>query len=86
MSEASTLHPVETLGEQDIHLFREGTHGQLYRKLGCQLGDDGGTFAVWAPNADAVSVIGDFNDWSAMRTRHARAPTARACGRPRSRA
>ena len=55
------------LGEQDIHLFREGTHGQLYRKLGCHL-DPSPTqpkarFAVWAPNAEAVSVIGDFNDW-----------------------
>ncbi len=64
MSEASTLHPVETLGEQDLHLFREGTHGQLYRKLGCQLGDNAAHFAVWAPNAEAVSVIGDFNHWS----------------------
>ena len=55
------------LGEQDIHLFREGTHGQLYRKLGCHLDpsptDPKARFAVWAPNAEAVCVIGDFNDW-----------------------
>ncbi|MDQ2780062.1 MAG: 1,4-alpha-glucan branching protein GlgB [Pseudomonadota bacterium] len=55
------------LGEQDIHLFREGTHARLYRKLGCHI--DAGApqprarFAVWAPNAEAVCVIGDFNDW-----------------------
>ena len=53
----------ETLGEQDIHLFREGTHAQLYRKLGCHPTAGGARFAVWAPNAESVSVIGDFNDW-----------------------
>jgi 1,4-alpha-glucan branching enzyme len=51
------------LGEQDIHLFREGTHAQLYRKLGCHLHPQGAHFAVWAPNARSVSVIGDFNGW-----------------------
>lgn len=52
-----------SLGDQDIHLFKEGTHGQLYRKLGCHLEDGGARFAVWAPSAQAVSVIGDFNGW-----------------------
>jgi 1,4-alpha-glucan branching enzyme len=52
------------LTEQDIYLFREGTHASLYRKLGCQLRQDGGAhFAVWAPNARAVSVVGDWNGW-----------------------
>ena len=51
------------LGEQDVHLFREGTHGQLYRKMGCQLGTTSATFRVWAPNARSVDVLGDFNDW-----------------------
>jgi len=49
----------------DLHLFNEGTHGHLYEKLGAHLSSDpdGATFAVWAPNADSVSVIGDFNSW-----------------------
>jgi 1,4-alpha-glucan branching enzyme len=55
--------PTDGFGEHDIHLFREGTHSQLYRKLGCQLGTEGARFAVWAPNAAAVSVVGEFNDW-----------------------
>ncbi len=55
------------LGEQDIYLFREGTHGRLYRAMGCQLGADGATFRVWAPNASRVAVIGAFNGWDAAR-------------------
>ncbi|MDP3083419.1 MAG: 1,4-alpha-glucan branching protein GlgB [Rubrivivax sp.] len=51
------------MGEQDVHLFREGTHARLYDKLGCHWRDDASRFAVWAPNARAVSVIGDFNAW-----------------------
>ena len=50
----------------DLHLFNEGTHSHLYEKLGAHLSDDpqGASFAVWAPNADWVSVIGDFNGWN----------------------
>ena len=51
------------LTEHDIYLFKEGTHANLYRKLGCQLSEDGARFAVWAPNARAVSVIGEWNGW-----------------------
>ena len=53
------------LSEHDIYLFREGTHTTLHEKLGAFPCDEpqGTWFAVWAPNAAAVSVIGDFNDW-----------------------
>src|SRR2546423_250800 len=55
---------MSTLTDHDIYLFREGTHAHLYGKLGCQLETDGlAHFAVWAPNARSVSVIGDFNTW-----------------------
>jgi 1,4-alpha-glucan branching enzyme len=51
--------------DNDVYLFREGTHSKLPDLLGAHLtGDEGGThFAVWAPNARSVSVIGTFNDW-----------------------
>ncbi len=57
----------EFLTAEDFHLFNEGTHRCLYRKLGAHLATrqvrDGADFAVWAPNAERVSVIGDFNGW-----------------------
>ena len=55
------------LGALDDHLLVEGTHRRLYRRLGAHMlrhqGFDGVHFAVWAPNAQAVSVVGDFNFW-----------------------
>ncbi|MFQ5561123.1 MAG: 1,4-alpha-glucan branching protein GlgB, partial [Nitrospinota bacterium] len=55
------------LQDLDLHLFNEGTHFQLYKKLGAHRltkdGFDGVHFAVWAPNARRVSVVGDFNEW-----------------------
>ncbi|MES2564563.1 MAG: 1,4-alpha-glucan branching protein GlgB [Pseudomonadota bacterium] len=54
------------LSDQDISLFKEGNHTRLYDKLGAHLQRDGSArFAVWAPNAQSVSVIGDFNGWNA---------------------
>ncbi len=58
------------LTEHDIYLFREGTHGRAYERLGAhplapEPGRTAGTrFAVWAPNAASVSLIGDFNGWN----------------------
>jgi 1,4-alpha-glucan branching enzyme len=56
-----------TLGDVDLHLFNEGTHRQLWKKLGAHLRTidavSGVAFAVWAPNAERVSVVGDFCAW-----------------------
>jgi len=56
-----------TLGDIDIYLHGEGTHRRLYERLGAHPRIEGGhggvAFAVWAPNARRVSVIGDFNGW-----------------------
>ncbi|MEW6098078.1 MAG: 1,4-alpha-glucan branching protein GlgB [Pseudomonadota bacterium] len=54
-----------TISEQDIYWFREGSHARLYEKLGAHWSPGGTRFAVWAPNAQSVSVIGDWNGWSA---------------------
>jgi 1,4-alpha-glucan branching enzyme len=55
------------LGELDMHLYCVGNHYEIYEKLGAHLteinGHPGVSFAVWAPNAQRVSVVGDFNGW-----------------------
>ncbi|WP_340119796.1 1,4-alpha-glucan branching protein GlgB [Pelagibius sp. 7325] len=66
------------LGELDLHLMAEGSHRQIYHRLGAHPvtleGVEGVSFAVWAPNAQRVSVVGDFNNWDGrchpMRKRH----------------
>ena len=59
------------IGELDQYLFGEGKHYEIYHKMGAHKvvndGKDGVYFAVWAPNAKRVSVVGDFNDWDAQR-------------------
>jgi len=58
---------VSLFTDHDIYLFKEGSHFNLYEKLGAHMlnpvGTEGVYFAVWAPNAEAVSVVGDFNGW-----------------------
>jgi 1,4-alpha-glucan branching enzyme len=72
MSVEAVEHKASRLEDLDLHLFNEGTHARLYDKLGAHLGEvDGkaGTFfAVWAPSAKKVHVMGDFNGWS--KTKH----------------
>ena len=64
------------LTDYDVHLFNQGSHFALYEKMGARPmtaeGKRGVHFAVWAPNARAVSVIGDFNNWE--EDRHPLAP------------
>src|SRR6184192_1887119 len=58
---------VRLITSEDLHLFNEGTHYRVHEKLGAHLlndnGEQGTAFAVWAPNAREVSVIGSFNGW-----------------------
>ena len=60
-----------TLSEEDLYLFGKGDQRRIYEKLGAQLctvdGVAGTSFAVWAPNAQRVSVVGDFNGWDGQR-------------------
>lgn len=60
-------HDVTRLSDDDLYWFNEGTHYRLFDKLGSHPmthdHEEGVYFAVWAPNAESVSVMGDFNDW-----------------------
>ena len=76
VDDAYAFPPV--LGDLDIYLLAEGTHHESYNVLGAHCREHDGvlgvSFAVWAPNAQRVSVVGDFNDWDGrrhpMRLRH----------------
>ncbi len=67
------IHPRPSLlTAEDLYLFNEGTHYRLWEKLGAHPtsidGEKGTQFAVWAPNAKKVTVIGDFNGWNKTKT------------------
>ncbi|MDO9225296.1 MAG: 1,4-alpha-glucan branching protein GlgB [Pseudomonadota bacterium] len=68
MNQTATQNMGCQLTEHDIFLFKEGTHARLSEKLGAHFtnrdGVAGVQFAVWAPNAASVSVVGDFNGWN----------------------
>src|SRR5512147_3102653 len=74
----NVIHGISLLTDHDIYLFKEGNHFKLYEKLGSHAmtvaGKPGTLFAVWAPNAEWVSVVGDFNNWDkhahTLRVRH----------------
>src|ERR1041385_4997438 len=59
---------MSAFGEIDLHLFGEGRHEEIYKKLGAHVTKigrkNGVTFAVWAPQAAGVNVVGDFNGWN----------------------
>jgi len=64
----SVRHDISLLTEHDVYLFKEGSHFRLYDKLGAHLTEKDGIrgtyFAVMAPNAKGVNVMGDFNGWN----------------------
>jgi len=64
----NVYHDFSLLTDQDIYLFKEGNHFRLYNKLGAHVTEHNGVkgtyFAVWAPNAHRVFVVGDFNGWN----------------------
>ncbi|MBW2302745.1 MAG: 1,4-alpha-glucan branching protein GlgB [Deltaproteobacteria bacterium] len=71
---------ISLLSEEDLHLFNEGNHFRLYEKLGAHTmghdGEQGTYFAVWAPDAEQIFVIGDFNGWD--KTSHPLRPRGRS--------
>ncbi len=69
MREKNEKRPYE-IGELDHYLFGKGNHYEIYKKLGSHMIEEGERkgvyFAVWAPNAEEVAVVGEFNDWDAQ--------------------
>ncbi len=68
MKAASKKRETVFISDADQYVFGQGTHYDIYKKLGAHLseenGEEGTYFAVWAPNAQAVHIIGSFNDWN----------------------
>jgi 1,4-alpha-glucan branching enzyme len=66
-NQMTTVQDFSLLTDFDLHLFNQGTHYRLYERMGAHPvavdGIDGTCFAVWAPNAEQVFLIGDFNEW-----------------------
>jgi 1,4-alpha-glucan branching enzyme len=72
IEKAARIHyDISLVTNDDLYLFNEGSHYRLYEKMGAHLltvaGEQGAYCAVWAPNAENVSIIGDFNDWDGIR-------------------
>src|SRR5574341_1153779 len=67
VSETPVRYEFSLLTDEDIYIFNEGSHFRIYEKLGSHVvercGETGVYFSVWAPNAERVSIIGDFNGW-----------------------
>ncbi|NSW86844.1 MAG: 1,4-alpha-glucan branching protein GlgB [Syntrophobacteraceae bacterium] len=67
MAESRVRYDLSLLTDHDVYLFKEGNHFNLYDKMGAHVIESGGMrgvqFALWAPNAERVSVVGDFNFW-----------------------
>ena len=67
---ANVRYDVSLLSDLDVYLFKQGNHFRLHDKLGAHVmtveGVQGTYFAVWAPNAESVSVMGDFNGWNTI--------------------
>jgi len=63
----TVIHEIDHFSDDDLYLFNEGSHFRLYEKLGARLmtvdGLEGTYLSVWAPNAEKVAVMGDFNGW-----------------------
>jgi len=70
-SASQVRYDVSLITQDDLYLFNEGSHFRLYDKLGAHplnvAGEQGTYYAVWAPNAEQVSVVGDFNRWDGTR-------------------
>ena len=64
-------YDISLITQDDLYLFNEGSHFRLYEKLGAHpltvSGEQGTYCAVWAPNAERISVVGDFNQWDGNR-------------------